>query len=97
MFVEDTKDISKPINNTHVFDMNISEKPLQVLCRLLEAKCVTWSYIDKFTAFHNRMSVIHNIFVKFLQTIYFNEAESARKIDAQLKFQYTGCLIWYLG
>ena len=33
------------------------------------------------------MNVSHNIFVKFLQTIYFNKAESARKIDAQLKFQ----------
>ena len=39
------------------------------------------------------MSVIHNIFAKFLQTIYFDKAESASKIDAQLNFQYTGCLI----
>ena len=43
------------------------------------------------------MSVIHNIFVKFLQTIYFYQAESEIKIDAQLNFQYTGCLIWHLG
>ena len=53
--------------------------------------------IDKFAPFHNWMSIIYNIFVKFLQTIYFHRAESVRKIDAQLKFQYTGCLIWYLG
>ena len=33
------------------------------------------------------MSVIHNFFVKFLQTTYFYTAESARKIDAQLKYK----------
>ena len=33
------------------------------------------------------MSVINNIYVKFLQTIYFYKAESARKMDAQLNFQ----------
>ena len=43
-------------------------------------------YIDKFAPFHNKMSVFHNIFVKFLQTIYFYKAESARKIDAQVNF-----------
>ena len=32
------------------------------------------------------MSVIHNIFVKFLQTIYFCKAESSRKIDAHSFF-----------
>ena len=53
--------------------------------------------IDKFAPFHNQMSVIHNIFVKFLQTIYFYKAEGVRKIVAQLNFQYTGCHIWYLG
>ena len=42
------------------------------------------------------MSVIHNIFVKFLQIMYFYHTESARKIDTQLKFQYTGCLIFGL-
>ena len=61
--------------------------------RVLAANCVTCSYIDNNAPFHNRMSVIHNIFVKFLQTIYLYKAESARKIDAQLNFQYTGCLI----
>ena len=65
----------------------------KALCRILGAKCVTCSHINKFAPFHNKMSVIHNIFVKFLQTIYFYKAESARKIDAQLSFQYTGCLI----
>ena len=34
------------------------------------------------------MSVIHNVFVKFVQRIYFYEAESAKEIDAQLNFQY---------
>ena len=52
------------------------------LCRVLEANCVTCSYIDKFAPFHNRMSVNHNIVAKFLQTIYFYRAESARKTDA---------------
>ena len=61
--------------------------------RVLGANCVTCSYIDKFAPFQNRISVIHNIFVKFLQTIYFYKAESVRKIDAQLNFQYTGCLM----
>ena len=73
-----------------------TDSPL-ALCRILGTKCITCSYIDTFAPFHNQMSVIRNIFVKFLQTIYFYKAESARKIDAQLNFQYTGCLIWYLG
>ena len=38
------------------------------------------------------MSVIRNTFVKYLQTKYFYKAESTRKIDAQLNYQYTGCL-----
>ena len=55
-------------------------------------------YIDKFAPFHNQMNVIYNIFFsKFPQTVYCYKAESARNIDAQLNFQYTGCLIWYLG
>ena len=33
---------------------------------ILGTKCVTCSYIDKFALFHNQMSVIHNIVVKFL-------------------------------
>ena len=66
---------------------------VKVLCRVLEANCVTCSHIDKFAPFHNRRSVIHNIFVKFLQTMYFYKAENAKKIDGQLNFQYTGCLI----
>ena len=61
-----------------------------VLRRVLGANSVACSYIDKFAPFHNQMGAIHNIFVKFLQTIYFYKAESARKIDAQLNFQYTG-------
>ena len=56
------------------------------LCRILGTKYVTCLYIDKFAPFHNKMSVFHNIFVKFLQTIYFYTAESARKIDAQVNF-----------
>ena len=64
------------------------------LCRILGTKRVTCSYIDRFAPFHNQMSVIYNIFFfKFPQTIYFYEAESARKIDAQVNFQYTGYLI----
>ena len=63
------------------------------MCRLLEANCVTCSHIDKFAPFHNRMSVGPKAFVKFLQTIYSYSAESARKIDVQLDFYYTGCLI----
>ena len=66
---------------------------VQALCRILGTNCVTCSYIDKFASFHNQMSVFHNIFVKFLQTIYFYKAKSARKIDAQLNLQYTGYLI----
>ena len=68
---------------------NCSPKQL-ALCRVLEAKCVTCLYIEKFAPLHNRISVIHNTFVKFLQIIYIYKAESARKIDAQLNFQYTG-------
>ena len=51
---------------------------------------------NQFVSFHNQMSVIHNILVKFLHIMYFFKAESARKIDAQLQFQYTGCVIWYI-
>ena len=68
-----------------------------LLHRVLGANWITCSFIDKSAPFHNQISVIHNIFVKFLQTTYFYNAESARKVDAQLKFQYTGCLIWYSG
>ena len=75
--------------------MNISSIFYLALCRILEANCVTCSYIDKFAPFHDRISVIHNIFVKLLRTIYFYKAESARKIDAQINFQYTGCLILF--
>ena len=57
------------------------------LRRVLGANCVTCSYIDKFALFHNQMSVIHYIFVKFLQKNIFYKVESARKIDAQLNFQ----------
>ena len=67
------------------------------LCRILGTKCITCSCIDKVAPFHNQMSIIHNIFVKFLQTIYFYKAESARKMDAQVNFQYTGCLIMIFG
>ena len=35
-------------------------------------------------------NALHDHIYKFLQTIYFYKAEIARKIDAQLKFQYTG-------
>ena len=49
------------------------------LCRVLGTKCVTCSYIDKFAPFHNQMSVIHNIFVKFLQTIYFIKLKVQRR------------------
>ena len=64
------------------------------LCCILGTKYFTCSYIDKFAPFHNQMTVIYNIFFfKFPQTIYFYEAESARKIDAQLNFQHTGCLL----
>ena len=66
----------------------LKQKPV-ALCRVLGANCIICLYIDKFAPFHNRMSVIHNIFVIFLQTINFYKAESARKIDAQLNFQYT--------
>ena len=48
--------------------------------------------IDKFAPFHNRMSVIHNIFVKLQQTIPFCEAESARKISATKKLRD---IVWY--
>ena len=67
-------------------DHKVTAIPFWALCRLLEANCVTCSYIDKFAPFHNQMSVIHNISVKFLQTLYFYRAGSARKIDAQLNF-----------
>ena len=43
---------------------------MENLCRVLAANSVTCSYIDKSVPFQNRISVIHNIFVKFLQTIY---------------------------
>ena len=43
------------------------------------------------------MNVIHIIFVKFLQIIYFYKAESVRKINAKLNFQYTGCLLKIFG
>ena len=65
----------------------------KVLRHVLGANCVTCTYIDKFALFHNRMSVIHSTFVKYLQTIYFYKAENARKIDAQVNVQYTGCFI----
>ena len=52
---------------------------------------VRQTYNDKSPPFQNRISVIHIIFVKFVQTIYFYKAESAKKIDAQVNFQYTGC------
>ena len=71
-------------------------KSEEALCGELGANCITCSYIDRFVPIHNQMSVIHNIFFKYLQTIYLYKAESARRIDAQLNFQYTGCLIWYL-
>ena len=45
------------------------------------SKCVTFSYVYWFAPFHNWMSVIHNVFVKFLQVIVFCKVESARPID----------------
>ena len=69
----------------------------KVLRRILGANCVTCSYHDKFAPFHNQINVILKLFVKYLQTIYCYKAESARKINAQLNFQYTGCLSCYLG
>ena len=56
------------------------------LCRVFGANCVICSYNDKSAPFQTRFSVIHNFFVKFLQTIYFYKAESARKIDTPSKF-----------
>ena len=44
----------------------MSQHTSLALCRILGTKCVTCPYIDKFAPFHNQMSVIHNIFVKFL-------------------------------
>ena len=101
-------DLIDLLQNTRVFrgliwtregsSMNLTtwERTL-ALCCILGTKCVTCSYIDKFALFHNQMNVNYNIFFKFPQTVYFYETESARNIDAQLNFQYTGCLIWYLG
>ena len=42
-----------------------------VLSRVLGSNCVTCSYVDKFEAFHNRMSVIHNILSNFYKPYIF--------------------------
>ena len=52
------------------------------LRRELGAKCVTCSYHDKFTPFHNQMNVIYKIYVKYLLTIYCYNTKCARKIDS---------------
>ena len=59
---------------------------LMALYRELRINCVTCSYIDKFVPFYNRMCAIHNIFVKYLQTIYLYKAE---KIDSQCTTKFS--------
>ena len=55
------------------------------MCRELpEENSVTCSYHDNFAPLHNQMNVIHRIVVKYIQTIYFYNVGSARKIDAKL-------------
>ena len=51
---------------TQSWVFSVSFNKLWALCHILGTKCVTCSYFDKFAPFHNQMSVIHNIFVKFL-------------------------------
>ena len=75
----------------------MSNLKLQALWHELGANCVTCSYEDKCLHFHNQMNIFHKIFVKYLQTIHCYKAGKARKIDARLNFQYTGCLKCYLG
>ena len=76
----------KHVSEWHILERHVTRLMFLVLCLVLAVNCVTSSYIDKSAPFQNRISVIHNIFVKFLQTIYFHKAESARKIDALVNF-----------
>ena len=61
------------------------------------AKCVTSSYHYKFTLFHIQMNVIQTVLTNIYKQRICYKAENARTIDAQLNFQYTGCLKCHLG
>ena len=67
--------IANPVNvfwiaiSFFFFFLSVFLRIPRTLCRIsciLGTKCVTCSYIDKFAPFHNQMSVIYNIFAKFL-------------------------------